>query len=419
MIAKTKDIEKSNLLDIIALILGIFILFMQPLKNLNSVFSLIDECVLLLTLLIFVIITLKTGKIKKRELTIFAVFFIFICIGIIGNWKSNLNIKFSSIITDIFSYAKFFIMLICGSVFFERTNNNKKNISIFAKIVRINIAIALPLAILNQFNDLGMRDDYRRGLYCFNYIYDTAAIFSWYCLMYLLILSIDLLNNKNKKNYIFIALNILLWLFTGRSRGMAFCLIYIMLFWGSNFFAKKGKKFKFKLSYILILGLIGVAVAWKQFIFYFTTSTEARFILLNTGIKICIKYIPFGAGLGTFGTFAAQKYYSPLYNFYGLNKIYGFTFDNPLYLTDNFWPAVVGETGILGLIVYAILLYLTFKYMYQKLALNDTSKKIITFFIITVLCSSIATTIFTQNATIGDIFYLCMIPGVIGGKKDE
>ena len=166
----------------------------------------------------------------------------------------------------------------------------KKNISIFAKIVRINIAIALPLAILNQFNDLGMRDDYRRGLYCFNYIYDTAAIFSWYCLMYLLILSIDLLNNKNKKNYIFIALNILLWLFTGRSRGIAFCLIYIMLFLGSNFFAKKGKKFKFKLAYILIFGLIGVAVAWKQVIFYFTTSTEARFILLNTGIKICRKY---------------------------------------------------------------------------------------------------------------------------------
>ena len=66
MIAKTKYIEKSNLLDIIALILGIFILFMQPLKNLNSVFSLIDECVLLLTLLIFVIITLKSGKIKNN-----------------------------------------------------------------------------------------------------------------------------------------------------------------------------------------------------------------------------------------------------------------------------------------------------------------------------------------------------------------
>ena len=61
----------------------------------------------------------------------------------------------------------------------------------------------LILAILNQIIDLGMRDDIRYGMYCFSYIYDTAAIFSWYCYMFILVLSIDLLNGVNrKKNYI-------------------------------------------------------------------------------------------------------------------------------------------------------------------------------------------------------------------------
>lgn len=78
-------------------------------------------------------------------------------------------------------------------------------------------------------------------------------------------------------------------------------------------------------------------VAWNQLVFYFTTTTEARSILLYVGIDLFKKYFPLGAGLATFGTAAAQKYYSPVYGIYGLSNRHGFTFDNPLYLTDNFY----------------------------------------------------------------------------------
>ena len=270
---------------------------------------------------------------------------------------------------------------------------------------------------MNQIIDLGMRDDIRYGMYCFSYIYDTAAIFSWYCYMFILVLSIDLLNGVNRKRIIFVLLNMCLWLFTGRSRGFAFCAIYIMLVLLLRMYEIKQKQLKIKIGYFVMLGLLGVIVAWNQLVFYFTTTTEARSILLYVGIDLFKKYFPLGAGLATFGTAAAQKYYSPVYGIYGLSNRHGFTFDNPLYLTDNFWPAVIGETGLIGLVVFLVTLYFAFKYLYKQCNQTNMARMIIIFFIVTILSSSIATSIFAQNATVADIFYICMIPAILRRER--
>lgn len=208
-----------------------------------------------------------------------------------------------------------------------------------------------------------------------------------------------------------------LWLFTGRSRGFAFCAIYIMLVLLLRMYEIKQKQLKIKIGYFVMLGLLGVIVAWNQLVFYFTTTTEARSILLYVGIDLFKKYFPLGAGLATFGTAAAQKYYSPVYGIYGLSNRHGFTFDNPLYLTDNFWPAVIGETGLIGLVVFLVTLYFAFKYLYKKCNQTNMARMIIIFFIVTILSSSIATSIFAQNATVADIFYICMIPAILRRER--
>lgn len=410
--------KKWNFFDIIALMIGTLILFMQPLKYVNKVFSYIDETLIILMFITYFFDILKRKKMKKNELSLFFIFILFILVGIIGNCLSDFSRMPKAIILDIFSFSKFFIVAICGISFFEKTNNAKKLISFFAFIVKINLIISFPLSIINQFIDLGMRDEIRHGIYCFKYIYDTAAIFSWYCLMYLIVLSVEAIINKKKSNKIFIILNIITWIMTGRSRGFAFCLIYIIMYFYNKRLQKNKKQIKFKPMQIAILGVTGLIIAWKQFIFYFTTSTEARYILLHYGTILCKMYLPIGAGFATFGTFAAQKYYSPVYNYFGINEVYGFSQDNPLYLTDNFWPAILGETGIIGFILYFIAILMCFKILYKKLGTNNDSKFIIIYFFITVICSSIATTIFTQNATIGDVFFLCMIAGILKGGKD-
>jgi len=79
---------------------------------------------------------------------------------------------------------------------------------------------------------------------------------------------------------------------------------------------------------------------------------EARNVLYIGGFQIARDYFPLGAGLGRFGSWMSAVDYSPLYREYRMDEVYGLTPDNPNFATDTFWPAILGETGILGLIFY-------------------------------------------------------------------
>lgn len=414
-------IPRLSLTEVITFTFGVIMLFMQPLKTLAAPFSLIDEMAVLFCLGVYLLKCFSRMKVKSEEIKVWSIFFLFIIVGLIGNLISGIDRSVNSILTDILSYGKFIIVLIGASVLADDIRHSSWMFSVFTKIIHLLVVIGLVLAVLNQVVDLGMRDDVRYGMYCFPYIYDTAAIFSWYCYMFLLVLTIDLVRGITRRKIIYIVLTIVLWCFTGRSRAFAFAAIYAMLALILYMSEVKHRKLKIRMRYFLLLGGLSVAIAWKQIVFYFTTPTEARNILMLVGLSLCKRYMPFGAGLATFGTAAAQKYYSPIYAQYGLSSRHGFTYDNPLYLTDNFWPAVVGETGILGLVLYVGLIFAIFKFIYKKKPSNNMSRMIIIFFIITMLCSSIATSIFAQNATIADAFYLCLMVALLreNGKRNE
>ena len=185
-------IPRLSFAENITLVLSILLLFMQPLKNAIPVFSYIDEFTVLFSFAVFVLNRVKRHSISIIEGKIIVAFFLFIIVGTFGNAVSKLDRSSAAILTDILSYGKFFMMILGGLALFDSLKNVKWIFSIVVKLVRSLVVLGLVLAILNQIMDLGMRDDIRYGMYCFSYIYDTAAIFSWYCYMFILILSIDL-----------------------------------------------------------------------------------------------------------------------------------------------------------------------------------------------------------------------------------
>ncbi len=79
---------------------------------------------------------------------------------------------------------------------------------------------------------------------------------------------------------------------------------------------------------------------------------EARNVLYIGSFQIARDYFPLGVGLGRYGSWMSAVSYSPIYREYRMNEVYGLTPDNPSFATDTFWPAVLGETGVLGLIFY-------------------------------------------------------------------
>lgn len=165
-----------------------------------------------------------------------------------------------------------------------------------------------------------------------------------------------LFSKQTKRNRNITILIMLLGLISGKSKYFGECVCFIALV----MFVKSRIKFT-SVSTLLKLAALGAVViffTWTKFNAYYVEGFQedaqamARPATYETGMQIMFHdYVPFGSGLGSFGTAAAAKEYSPLYFKYHLNEIWGLDPTNPMFLADAFYPTLA-EFGIVGLFFF-------------------------------------------------------------------
>ena len=165
-----------------------------------------------------------------------------------------------------------------------------------------------------------------------------------------------LFSKQTTKNRNIAIIIMLLGLLSGKSKYFGECVCFIALV----MFVKSRINFT-SVSTLLKVGALGAVViffTWTKFNAYYVEGFQeeaqamARPATYETGMTIMFKdYIPFGSGLGSFGTAAAAKEYSPLYFKYHLNEIWGLDPTNPMFLADAFYPTLA-EFGIVGLFFF-------------------------------------------------------------------
>lgn len=165
-----------------------------------------------------------------------------------------------------------------------------------------------------------------------------------------------LFSKQTKRNRNIAILIMLLGLISGKSKYFGECVVFIALM----MFVKSKINFTSvsTLLKVAALGCVVIFFTWTKFNAYYVEGFQddaqemARPLTYETGVKIMFKdYIPFGSGLGSFGTSAAAKEYSPLYYDYQLNNVWGLTPENPMFLADAFYPTLA-EFGIVGLFFF-------------------------------------------------------------------
>lgn len=165
-----------------------------------------------------------------------------------------------------------------------------------------------------------------------------------------------LFSKQTKRNRNIAILIMLLGLISGKSKYFGECVVFIALV----IFVKSKINFTSvsTLLKVAALGSVVIFFTWTKFNAYYVEGFQeeaqamARPATYETGIKIMFKdYIPFGSGLGSFGTAAAAKEYSPLYYKYQLNTIWGLNPENPMFLADAFYPTLA-EFGLVGLFFF-------------------------------------------------------------------
>lgn len=165
-----------------------------------------------------------------------------------------------------------------------------------------------------------------------------------------------LFSKQTKRNRNIAILIMLLGLISGKSKYFGECVVFIALV----MFVKSKINFVSvsTLLKVAALGCVVIFFTWTKFNAYYVEGFQsdaaemARPLTYETGVKIMFQdYIPFGSGLGSFGTSAAAKEYSPLYYDYQLNDVWGLTPSNPMFLADAFYPTLA-EYGIVGLFFF-------------------------------------------------------------------
>lgn len=127
--------------------------------------------------------------------------------------------------------------------------------------------------------------------------------------------------------------------------------LWILIFYNKN------KIINFLLGFIGAAGIFSTfsTIIQKNISYYILGTTNdmgesARYALMDRSFQIARDYFPLGVGFSKYGSWFSRVNYSEYFYKYNLNNIYGIRLvDNAIYVTDTYWPQVLGETGLLGI----------------------------------------------------------------------
>lgn len=292
--------------------------------------------------------------VKKEDIILLGAVLIYIASGLYSNiiyeYQTPIAVAY-----DIFLNLKFIMAIYAtywlfkGMDIYKYKNNIKRHIKII-------ITALFFMLVLNNVYQVFPVVDKRHGIWSqmliFNHPTELASV------SFFLILLLTLFYNRKSKDKYYLIMALVLVISSLRDKAIATAAIFVVLF-----YIVVIRQRKIGIKQVAIPGILACAVGWKQFFFYFFSSSSrymARGALAYTGLKIAYDYMPFGTGFGTFASYSSAKYYSCIYELYGINKVSGLSKSNADLASDAYWPMVIGQCGIIGLICIIVVLYILF-----------------------------------------------------------
>lgn len=276
-------------------------------------------------------------------------------LGLLGNYVWEIQPYDRAVLTDVLACFKFPVALIASVVVFSRPHERMvKYLEVEAKAVT---SVLLLCAIANVFVDFGMGGGYVYGLREFEFLcgHPTGVVAMGVNIMLVLMV-------RKEENRLWIVADALVIASSLTSKGLVFCALAVTVM-----LLMRGDR-RFTVWEGAICLCLAVVIGWDQFVAYFMTEGYARTELTRASIEVAFDYFPLGAGFATFGSnvTASAPYYSSLYYEYGLSDVWGLTPDGATFLSDTFWPIILGQFGLFGLLVFLLLLFALFKICYER-----------------------------------------------------
>lgn len=297
---------------------------------------------------IFIVKAISEGgcHVKKDDVVICASLIGYCLCSLIGN-IINGYAPISSVINDLFLNLKFFMSIYATMIVFRNFDikSYKDNISRHIEMITV---IFVVLFIVDKLLGIFPVYEVRFGISSEQLIF-AHPTFCAAALFFLLAMYMLFGDVKKKSSIIYMCLLAGLICMTLRFKAIAtvgvFIALYVFFVW-----------FRIKKLNIVIIGLAALAVVlvcYNQIYFYFFSSMALRMprgAMLNTSLQIAKDFFPFGTGFGTFGSYTSGVNYSPVYELYGISDIGGMTKTDISAISDNYWPMILGQSGVIGFV---------------------------------------------------------------------
>lgn len=341
---KDIDMQKRYPIVIWSILLGFFV-FHRVLEDTIPMLSFFDECIGVLCIPLAVCDYWKNknknenqrfGGNRKLE---FVLLILFLAVGAAGNILYHFQPAWIAMISAVLSTKFFLILLSAGFL--------QKYLSIDLQEQELTVEILSVLWF---------------GYYWIAFFFRDYMVVSepWDICAKSSLLFAMLIFCNHKKVWLYricLFLMIIMLILSGKEKSYGAILAFAVLY-----YLVVHKKVQTKLRYILYMAVPIVLLAWDKIYYYYIQGhgQYAKSIMTSAALRIARDYFPIGTGFGTYGSTYAAKYYSPVYYLYGIA-------DNPelgeqtkMYLTDLFWPILLGENGVLGTLLYCGLIVMLF-----------------------------------------------------------
>lgn len=399
-------LDEVTLSDLGWFILINLLLFEPALQASFPVFANTDETATVLIVLLGLLETIRHGGSiwDKRQAMVLYIYFGLVFITLIGNFTNELQISWIPVFIDLFTCSKFVFVIIFGALFLRDRVHVVRMLSAEFKVLLVVMAAC---GVLSQFIEIGMVGDTRYGMNSFEFVFPHPAYMSFALVCMLVIFLTD-----RRRNRFWIYLIFGLMILSLRSKDIGFVVLMLVLL------LTVGQGKRPSVIHLVIGIAVAVYLGYDQFSFYYGNIESARLELTNASVAIANAHFPFGTGFGTFASSitASPEYYSPLYYTYGLNTVYGLIPGNVSFLSDTFWPIVVGQFGWIGTMLFVAMLIVLIVWSYRSTRKLD-GLPAIALFMYLLICSTAETAFFNPSAVCLAVCFCMVLPSMKQRKE--
>ena len=367
----------SNYKKILMYIIIFVLLFQESIQRIIpfKFIDCFDEIFVLVIAITAIIKTIQTKKISLQTIILFILLLAFFATGTLS-LLLNSSFEFSKYIVSSFLAIKCFLLIICVSIIGINDSIKKQFITIINNIGIICAVVGIfNFIVPNIYSKIFTFGivTYRFGFVSVSSLFYHPGRFGWFMLLASILNYVIYKKEKQKKNLFLFIIFGLLSLLSFKTK-VILSIVGILIFDVILSSKINVKKIMATGLFVLIIFCVFNKFILNTYNLYFSnnnTTISARQSLTENSFKIMDEYFPLGVGFGKYGSWYARQYYSEYYYKYNMTQVYGLSPTDAFFATDTFWASIIGETGLIGTVLY--ITFLIYIIIYLKKYINKGS----------------------------------------------